>query len=75
MSCRVEIKTYLSIGKRIVKIEQAIQGVKVQTHPDGPVLTIKYAWGRYVALELINENGTREDMGMCPITMLDTYEG
>ena len=55
--------------------DQAVKGVKVQTHPDGPALTIKYAWGRYAAVEIVNDDGTRKDMGMCPMAMLDLWEG
>lgn len=57
-----------------MKIEEAVKGTKVQTYPDGPTLTVKYTWGKYVALEIINEDGSREDRGMCPASMLDLVE-
>ena len=58
----------------MINPDQAVKGVKVQTNPNEPVLTIKYGCGRYAAVEIVNEDGTREDMGMCPMAMLDLVE-
>ena len=55
-----------------MKIEDIKSGItKVQTHSTGPILTVKYAWGKYVKLVQVDEKGNEEDMGMCPVSMLD----
>lgn len=58
----------------MINPDQAVKGVKVQTHPDGPVLTIKYGWGRYAAVEIVYEDGMRPGMGMCHMAMLDLVQ-
>lgn len=57
-----------------MRVERAEVGMKVNLHPSGSVLTIKDIAGYNAVLVKVLDDGSEEDWGVCPLSLLDEVE-
>lgn len=57
-----------------MKPETAKIGMKVKVHPGGSELTIKSISNHNAKLVKILNDGSEEDCGVCPLSLLDEVE-